>query len=103
MDLQKPVRIRSKAHLKFVADLPCLVCGAKPCQAHHLLTAQPRAMGKKTGDQWVVPLCGFHNRMLHDVVGDERQFFADHGQHDYLDYAKRLAHDSPSAKVRGAV
>ena len=102
MDLAKPVRIRDKAHLKFVAELPCLVCGAKPCQAHHLLTAQPKGRGLRAGDQWSVPLCPQHHRMLHDD-GNERRFFENRNQHDYLDYAQRLAHDSPSAKVRAAV
>jgi hypothetical protein len=103
MDLQKPLRIRNKAHLRYVAGLPCMVCWTKPCQAHHLLTAQPRAMGRKTGDQFVVPLCAPHHRMLHDVTGNERQFFADHGHDDFVDHARALAQSSPSAAVRGAV
>ena len=33
--------------------------------------AQTRAMSKKVGDQWTVPLCATHHRALHDA-GDER-------------------------------
>ena len=52
-------RIRNKDHLKFVASQPCLICGRENVEAHHILFAEPRAMGKKVGDQWTVPLCAF--------------------------------------------
>lgn len=98
----KPYRARSKAHLNYVRGFPCMICGRSPVQAHHLLTAQPKAMGKKAGDQWCVPLCLFHHRMLHDVSGNERQFMEGHNQGDYLNYARKLAEESPCAKVREA-
>src|SRR5450432_1830966 len=62
-----PRRLRDAAHLQFVAELPCLVCERMPNQAHHLLFAQPRAMGRKVSDEWTVPLCLLHHRALHDV------------------------------------
>jgi hypothetical protein len=62
-----PRRLRDAAHLQFVAELPCIVCGRMPSQAHHLLFAQPRAMGRKVSDEWTVPLCLLHHRALHDV------------------------------------
>ena len=37
-------RRRNKAHLKFVATQPCLVCNRRPSDAHHLRFAQPRAL-----------------------------------------------------------
>jgi hypothetical protein len=43
----EPRRLRDKAHLKFVASQPCLICGRSPADAHHLRFAQPRAMGLK--------------------------------------------------------
>ena len=61
-----PSRIRDEEHLKFVANQPCLVCGRRPAQAHHLRHAQPRALSKKVSDQWTVPLCAIHHRELHD-------------------------------------
>jgi DNA recombination protein Rad52 len=64
-------RVRDKEHLRFVASLPCLVCGRAPGQPHHTVFAQRRAMGSKPGDQWVVPLCNTHHRALHDA-GNER-------------------------------
>ncbi|MCB7127922.1 MAG: DUF968 domain-containing protein [Candidatus Brocadiales bacterium] len=98
----KPLRVRSKLHLRYVATLPCMICAVRPVQVHHLLTAQPKAMGKKAGDQCCVPLCDFHHRMLHDVSGNERQFMEDHNQGDYLDYAHKLAEESPCAKIKEA-
>jgi hypothetical protein len=63
-------RFRDKAHLKFVASQPCLVCGRSPADAHHLRFTQPRAMGRKVSDEFTVPLCRVHHRDLHNV-GDE--------------------------------
>jgi DNA recombination protein Rad52 len=59
-------RIRNKNHLHHVASLSCLICGREPAQAHHLTHAQPKAMSRKSGDQWTVPLCAIHHRQLHD-------------------------------------
>jgi hypothetical protein len=62
-----PKRVRDSEHLEHVATLPCLVCGRAPSQAHHLRFAQPRALGNKVSDEWVVPLCNLHHRALHDT------------------------------------
>ena len=66
-----PRRIRDKAHLRFVGSRPCLVCGRSPSHAHHLRHAQPRALGRKVSDEWVVPLCALHHRALHGVGREE--------------------------------
>jgi hypothetical protein len=63
-------RHRDKAHLKFVASQPCLVCGRSPADAHHLRFTQPRAMGRKVSDEFTVPLCRTHHRDNHSS-GDE--------------------------------
>jgi hypothetical protein len=42
------------------ADVECrgfLVCGRKPSGPHHLRFAQARALGRKVGDEYTVPLC----------------------------------------------
>ena len=46
--------------------------------AHHLKFAQPRAMGLKTGDDFVVPLCHKHHMELHNF-GDEQAWWAIQG------------------------
>ncbi len=63
-------RHRDKAHLKFVASQPCLVCGKSPADAHHLRFTQPRALGRKVSDEFTVPLCRAHHRDNHRY-GDE--------------------------------
>jgi len=63
--IRKPVQKRNKAHLRFVAAQPCLVCQRTPCDAHHLKFAQPRALGRKVSDEFTVPLCRQHHRELH--------------------------------------
>ena len=55
--IAEPKRLRDKAHLKFVASQPCLVCGRQPSDPHHLRFAQPRAIGLKVSDEFTVPLC----------------------------------------------
>jgi ERF superfamily len=70
LTISEPRRLRDKAHLKFVASQPCLVCGRSPTDAHHLRFAQPRAMGLKVSDEFTVPLCRIHHRDNHGS-GDE--------------------------------
>ncbi len=75
LTLAEPKRLRDKAHLKFVASQPCLVCGRQPSDPHHLRFAQPRAMGMKVSDEFTVPLCRGHHRQLHQT-GDEVAWWA---------------------------
>ena len=65
---------RDKAHLKFVASQPCLICERSPSDAHHLRFAQPRAMGRKVSDEFTVPLCRTHHRDNHRF-GDEQAWW----------------------------
>lgn len=71
----KELRKRSKAHLLFVREQPCLVCRQTPCDAHHLKFAQPRTLGRKVSDEFTVPLCRAHHHELHRH-GDERAWWA---------------------------
>ncbi|WP_426614831.1 ERF family protein [Bradyrhizobium sp. McL0616] len=70
----KPVRERDRAHLRFVAQQPCLVCGRTPCDAHHVKFAQASAMGRKVSDKYTVPVCRLHHRELHRR-GNERSWW----------------------------
>lgn len=70
----EPRRHRDKAHLKFVASQPCLVCGRSPTDAHHLRFTQPRAMGRKVSDEFTVPLCRTHHQDNHRF-GDEQAWW----------------------------
>ena len=75
--IAEPKRLRDKAHLKFVASQPCLICGRQPSDPHHLRFAQPRAIGLKVSDEFTVPLCRGHHRQLHQA-GNEEAWWAAH-------------------------
>jgi len=68
--LPAPRRIRDRQHVKSVAKQPCLVCGRRPADAHHLRFAQSPALGRKVSDEFTVPLCRGHHREVHRC-GDE--------------------------------
>lgn len=57
-------RLRNKEHLRFFAQQPCLLCGRKPSDPHHLRFTQPRALGRKASDEFAVPLCRIHHKRL---------------------------------------
>ena len=84
----EPKRLRDKAHLKFVASQPCLVCGRQPSDPHHLRFAQPRGIGLKVSDEFTVPLCRGHHRQLHQA-GNEVTWW-ENLQIDALAIAKDL-------------
>jgi hypothetical protein len=63
--LGKPVRMRDKDHRRFVLRQPCLVCGRMPSDPHHLTFTQPRALGRRVSDEFIVPVCRAHHRELH--------------------------------------
>jgi ERF superfamily len=65
LTLPVPRRIRDREHVKAVAKRPCLVCGRRPADAHHLRFAQPPALGRKVSDEFTVPLCRGHHREVH--------------------------------------
>jgi hypothetical protein len=86
--LTKTPRHRNKEHLRFVRQQPCLVCGRKPSDAHHIRFVQPRALGQKVSDEFAVPLCRSHHRAVHRI-GDERAWWHTAGI-DPLPTARKL-------------
>src|SRR6266511_5598734 len=87
-----PRRYRNKEHLLYVTLPPCLLCARKPSDAHHLRFVQPRALGRKTSDEFAVPLCRIHHRAAHRA-GDERAWWKAAGI-DPLKIARRLWGDT---------
>jgi hypothetical protein len=65
LSLPVPRRIRDRDHVRLVAKQPCLVCGRRPADAHHLRFAQSRTLGRKVSDEFTVPLCRGHHREIH--------------------------------------
>jgi hypothetical protein len=68
--LPEPRRVRDRDHIRSIVQKPCLVCGRRPSDPHHLRFTQNRALSSKVSDQFTVPLCRGHHRELHRC-GDE--------------------------------
>jgi DNA recombination protein Rad52 len=92
LPISTPRRIRDKDHLRYVASQPCIICGRTPSHAHHLRFAQPKAFGRKVSDEWTVPLCLTHHRVLHSF-GDEERWWREKGI-DATAHAVRLWYDT---------
>jgi ERF superfamily len=83
-----PRRYRNRDHLRFVMQQPCLLCGRKPSDAHHIRFVQPRALGRKASDEFAVPLCRSHHRAVHRA-GDEKVWWKEAGV-DPIKVARKL-------------
>ncbi len=71
-------RVRDRDHVRLVAKQPCLICGRRPADAHHLRFAQSRALGRKVSDEFTVPLCRGNHREVHRC-GDEAAWWRQAG------------------------
>ena len=71
-----------------VCAQPCLICGRRPSDAHHLRFGQPRALGRRVSDEFLVPLCRVHHRDLHRR-GDEKKWW-EAARMDPIEVAQRL-------------
>jgi ERF superfamily protein len=71
-------RIRDRGHVRSVAQHPCLICGRRPADAHHLRFVQSKALGRKVSDEFTVPLCRGHHREVHRC-GDEAAWWRNTG------------------------
>jgi hypothetical protein len=91
-----PRRYRNREHIRFVARQPCLLCGRKPSDPHHLRFMQPRALGRKASDEFTVPLCRIHHRALHRAA-DERAWWQQVGI-DPVQVARQFWNESRGAK-----
>jgi hypothetical protein len=74
----EPRRIRDRDHMRHIMKQPCLICGRRPSDAHHLRLAQSRALGRKVSDEFTVPLCRTHHREIHHC-GDEISWWRNTG------------------------
>jgi hypothetical protein len=87
-----PRRYRNREHLRAVTKQPCLICGRKPSDPHHLRYLQPRALGRKASDEFAVPLCRVHHRAVHRAR-DERAWWQAAGI-DPIKIARKLWKDT---------
>ncbi len=58
---------RSEKYLAHVRELPCVVCGRMPVEAHHVRGYGNAGMGVKPDDVWCIPLCHQHHREYHHM------------------------------------
>jgi len=65
LEFPEPRRIRDRDHIRHVIKQPCLICGRRPSDPHHLRFVQSRALGRKVSDEFTVPLCRTHHREIH--------------------------------------
>lgn len=100
LTIAEPKRIRNKAHLRFIATQPCVICGRQPSDPHHLRFAKPRALGLKVSDEFTVPLCRGHHRQLHQA-GNEVAWW-ENLQINPLEIAKGLWEESRHARPTAA-
>ncbi len=58
--------IKSRKHLIFVSEKPCVICSRTDVQSAHIRFAGA-GIGMKPSDCFVVPLCIDHHREQHKV------------------------------------
>jgi len=99
----EPQRIRDRNHIRHVIKQPCLICGRRPSDPHHLRFAQSSALGRKVSDEFTVPLCRTHHREVHRC-GEEGSWWQKTAI-DPLAAARALwleTHPLPKAKATAA-
>ena len=71
---------RDRVHMARVAELPCVICGARPVQVHHVIHG--RYSQRRASDTETIPLCpGCHDHLHHHPTAWKRQ----HGEdREYL-------------------
>lgn len=61
-------RFRSPAHLRFVRDHACCVCGSyERTEVAHVRCGTDGGMGMKPGDYWTISLCADHHSEQHRI------------------------------------
>jgi hypothetical protein len=99
----EPRRIRDRDHIRHVIKQPCLLCGRRPSDPHHLRFAQSSALGRKVSDEFTVPVCRAHHREIHRC-GDEESWWRN-TRIDALAAARALwleTHPLPRAEAAAA-
>lgn len=72
----KPKRLESSKYLQFIKAQPCVCCGQRADDPHHIIGQGQGKMGSKDHDLFVIPLCRQHHNELHS---DYRQFEQNYG------------------------
>lgn len=87
-----PATAEERRHLAYVASLPCVVCGRRPVQVHHV-SATVHGGRITRSHMRVTPLCFRHHKIEGGKKSVEalshRGFYLEHGI-DLLEVADRL-------------
>ncbi len=101
---------KNATHLRFIRQLPCVICAFQPSEAAHVRYASSAyakddaGVGRKPADCWVVPLCWRCHRESNGAqhrIG-EAAFWSRH-QIDPLRLAERLWAASPDTEKGAAI
>lgn len=71
MGLREAPQVRCASHLQWVRGHFCTVigegCDGSKIEAAHVRSSLDGGVGLKPGDQWTIPLCGWHHREQHQI------------------------------------
>ncbi len=72
---QRDPRKHDKKHLRYIASLPCCICGGIDVDAAHIRATpiyidgkRQTGGGEKPSDCWTVPLCRAHHTEQHTMT-----------------------------------
>lgn len=68
-------RFENRKWLQFVKSQPCVCCGARADDPHHVIGHGGGKMGGKEHDLFTIPLCRVHHNELHRDVGGFEQHY----------------------------
>ena len=84
---------RDFAYMKKVKQLPCVICGSTPCDAHHCthipdfdergLYERIPGAGMKSHDRDTIPLCKIHHQHGPEAIHNGKQSWRDKHGPDY--------------------
>jgi hypothetical protein len=64
--IASPLGRAGKAHMAAVATLPCVICGSRPVEVHHVICG--RYGQRRASDFETIPLCPDHHRIGPDAI-----------------------------------
>ncbi|MDX5416057.1 MAG: hypothetical protein LPK88_07025 [Alphaproteobacteria bacterium] len=84
----KQSRKRNPAHLARVAQLPCVICGSRPVEVHHVICG--RYGQRRATDEDTIPLCYNHHRGPEGIHTIRAEWVARYGEdHEWLPHVRR--------------
>lgn len=66
----KPSKSAGRSHMARVAALPCVICGARPVEVHHVICG--RYSQRRAPDTQTIPLCVAHHRIGPEAIHTDK-------------------------------